>query len=218
MKSLTLTGAFFFLFSSLGFAEDHAAAPEPEATLPEAADIADTESAGGSSSADLAKKLSNPVADLISFPIQGNVDFGLGPGNGTRMFTNIQPVIPISLSEDMNIISRTILPVIDQQGITPDGTTDAFGLGDTVQSLFFSPKVSDPIWGFGPVILFPTATDSVLGGDKWGLGPTGLVLRQSGPWTYGGLFNHIWDVGGSGSGRVNNTFLQPFLATMLFPK
>lgn len=163
--------------------------------------------------ADLAKKLSNPVAALISVPIQSNSDFGIGPGDGTRSVTNIQPVIPIVLNDNWNVISRTILPVIDQQGILPGGAADEFGLGDSVQSLFFSPKSSDPIWGVGPVFLIPTATDEILGTEKWGAGPTVVVLKQSGPWTYGALANHLWDFAGNDDrGSVNATFLQPFVS------
>lgn len=161
---------------------------------------------------ELAKKLSNPVSDLISFPIQGNLDFGIGPGDGQKFTANIQPVAPFSINEDWNLISRTILPVIDVEGTQLGGGGDAFGLGDTVQSMFISPAESDPIWGLGPVFLLPTATDDALGLDKWGVGPTGVVLKQSGHWTYGALANHLWDVGGSGSSQVNATFLQPFLA------
>lgn len=163
--------------------------------------------------ADLAKKLSNPVADLISAPIQGNYDFEVGPEDGTRFTTNIQPVMPFSINEDWNVISRTILPVIDVQGTLPGGAGDEFGLGDITQSFFFSPKQSDPIWGVGPVFLIPTATDDMLGTDKWGLGPTFVVLKQQGHATYGMLANHIWDVAGdSDRPGVNSTFIQPFFA------
>jgi hypothetical protein len=162
---------------------------------------------------DLAKQLANPIASLISVPIQSNFDFGIGPGDGTRWTTNIQPVIPFELNEHWNLISRTILPVVDQNGIDLGGNTDAFGLGDTVQSLFFSPKESDPIWGVGPVFLIPTATDSVLGLEQWGAGPTAVVLKQSGSWTYGALANHIWSFAGDDDrDDVNATFLQPFVS------
>jgi hypothetical protein len=163
--------------------------------------------------ADLAKKLANPVSDLISVPIQGNLDFGLGPGDGSKFVTNIQPVIPFGIDDDWNVISRTILPVIDQEGIALGGANDETGLGDTVQSFFFSPKSSDPIWGIGPVFLLPTATDSLLGGEKWGIGPTAVMLKQSGPWTYGALANHLWDIAGDDDrASVNATFFQPFVS------
>lgn len=163
--------------------------------------------------AELAKSLSNPVADLISVPFQSNLDFGIGPGGGTKSTTNIQPVIPIGINDDWNLISRTILPVIDQEGIAFGGANDAFGLGDTLQSLFFSPKDPEPfIWGFGPALLFPTATDSHLGANKWAAGPTLVVLKQTGGWTYGALANHLWDYAGSGDTSINSTYLQPFLS------
>ncbi len=167
----------------------------------------------GAQDADLAKQLSNPVADLISVPLQSNFDFGIGPGDGTRWTTNVQPVIPVGIGDDWNVISRTILPIIDVEGTLQDGAGDASGLGDIVQSFFFSPKSSDPIWGVGPVFLLPTATDELLGSEKWGVGPTAVVLKQSGAWTYGALANHLWDVGGDGDrDPVNATFLQPFLS------
>jgi len=164
--------------------------------------------------ADLSRKLANPVADLISVPIQSNTDFGVGTGDGTVWRTNIQPVIPFGISEDWNLISRTILPVIDQEGLAPAGDAlDASGLGDTVQSFFFSPKESSPIWGVGPVLLIPSATDDLLGGEKWGIGPTAVILKQEGPWTYGALANHLWDFAGDDHrGAVNATFLQPFVS------
>jgi len=164
--------------------------------------------------ADLAQKLANPVADLISVPIQSNIDFGVGPGDGTVWRTNIQPVIPFSISEDWNVISRTILPVVDQEGLAAAGDAlDASGLGDITQSFFFSPKESSPIWGVGPVLLIPSATDDLLGGEKWGIGPTAVILKQEGPWTFGALANHLWDVAGDDSrAGVNATFLQPFVS------
>ena len=168
------------------------------------------------SNEELAKKLSNPIASLISVPFQLNYDSDIGlSDNGDRYQLNIQPVIPISLSDDWNIISRTILPIVSQDDAFFDARSQS-GLGDVVQSLFFSPKQpteSGWIWGAGPVFLLPTATDDLLGSDKWGLGPTAVVLKQNGPWTYGALANHIWSVIGEDDRQdISATFLQPFLS------
>jgi hypothetical protein len=165
---------------------------------------------------DLAKKLANPVASLISVPIQANYDENIGPHeDGSVWRINVQPVIPLSLSEDWNLISRTILPLIDQEDVPLPGQGE-FGLGDTVQSFFFSPKEPTGagwIWGVGPALLLPTATDERLGAEKWGAGPTGVLLRQSGPWTYGALANHVESFAGDGGRNdVSATFLQPFLS------
>jgi hypothetical protein len=167
-------------------------------------------------SAELAKKLSNPVAALISVPFQLNMDQDVGPvDDGDRWTLNVQPVIPFELDRDWNIISRTILPVVWQDDIFP-GAGSQFGIGDIVQSAFFSPKAPTAggwIWGAGPVLLLPTGTDDLLTADKWGAGPTGVVLKQRGPWTYGALANHIWSFAGDGDrSDVSATFLQPFLS------
>ena len=163
---------------------------------------------------DLAQQLANPVASLISVPFQAYWDFGIGVNDATRFTLNIQPVIPLSLNEEWNLIVRTILPVIDAESPAP-GIDDASGLGDTVQSFFFSPK--KPVGGWilaaGPVALWPTATDSQLGGEQWGAGPTALALRQKGPWTFGLLTNHLWSYAGDNArAEVNATFIQPFVS------
>ncbi len=165
---------------------------------------------------ELAKQLANPVAALISVPFQWNYDQDIGPlDDGTRSYLNFQPVIPVSLNEDWNLISRTIVPLIDQDDIFP-GAGGQSGLGDVVQSAFFSPvEPTDGgwIWGVGPVFLLPTATDELLGAEKWGIGPTAVALRQQGPWTYGGLTNHIVSFAGDGNrSDINATFLQPFVS------
>ncbi len=167
-------------------------------------------------SQDLAKKLANPVASLISIPFDLDYDHNIGPvDDGERVTLIAKPVVPITLNQEWNLISRTIVPLITQDDIIP-GVGDQSGLGDILQNFFFSPAkptAGGLIWGAGPVILFPTATNDLLGSEKWGLGPTGLVLKQSGPFTYGMLFNHIWDVAGDDKrADISNTFLQPFVS------
>ncbi len=129
-----------------------------------------------------------------------------------KYLLNVQPVIPLSLNDDWNVISRTILPVVCQDDVL--GVSSQGGLGDTFQSLFLSPQSTEPfIWGAGPVFLLPTATDDTLGVERWGMGPTGVILKQDGPWTYGILANHIWSFARDDDRKeVNATYLQPFLS------
>ena len=170
----------------------------------------------GDTQEELAKKLQNPIAALISVPFQLNYDQNIGSEDGGERWTlNIQPVVPIDLNENWNLISRTILPVVWQDDIFP-GAGSQSGIGDVVQSLFFSPKAPTEggwIWGAGPVFLLPTGSDDLLTTDKWGAGPTGVVLRQQGPWTYGALANHVWSFAGDDKrADISSTFLQPFLS------
>lgn len=169
---------------------------------------------------EIARKLSNPISDLTSVPFQFNYDHGVGADRDSeRLRMNLQPVVPISIGDGWNLISRTIVPVIEHHGAAPGG--DVNGVGDTLQSLFFSPKAPSPggwIWGVGPVFLLPTASDARLGGDRWGAGPTVVALRQTDRgWTYGGLANHVVSLGGGRGRDVSTTFLQPFLARRIGP-
>ena len=170
--------------------------------------------------AELAQQLQNPVAALISVPIQNNWDFGIGPAHAMRYTANIQPVLPIGISEDWNLIIRTITPVIyaeavDNRLLAPASARQSHaGLGDITQTFFLSPKNTVGGWvlAAGPVALWPTASDSVLGAGQWGAGPSALALRQENGFTYGLLVNHLWSYAGWGDQNVNATFLQPFVA------
>jgi hypothetical protein len=169
--------------------------------------------AQGDASAELAKKLQNPVASLISVPLQSNWDFGIGHADAMRYTLNVQPVIPIPLGKSWNLITRTIVPFIHAESPLEGGDA-AGGIGDIVQSFFLSP--AEPLGGWilggGPVLLYPSASDDALGGEKWGAGPTAVVLRQDGGWTYGILANHIWSFAGDDKRTdVDATFLQPFV-------
>jgi hypothetical protein len=164
---------------------------------------------------ELAKRVSNPVAALISVPFQLNPDFGIGPANGTRTTLDIQPVIPMSISEDWNLITRVIVPLTTQHDVFGNSGTQS-GIGDITPTFFFSPKAPTAgglIWGAGPVFLLKTASDDLLGQEKWGAGPSVVVLEQTEDhWTYGVLANHIWSFAGNENRPdLSNTFLQPFL-------
>lgn len=173
---------------------------------------------------ELAKQLSNPVAALISVPLQLNYDDGYGAqNNGARWTLNIQPVVPVSISESWNMISRTIVPLIDQNFAAPGNKETGFG--DITQSLFFSPKAPTAggwIIGAGPALLVPSGGEGFTA-HQWGAGPTAVALKQQNGWTYGALVNHIWSFAGDRRSEdvnlqeVNATFLQPFVAKIVAP-
>lgn len=172
--------------------------------------------ASAQDAAELAKKLANPVAAMISVPLQLNPDMNLGPDDaGERVTLNVQPVIPASLNDKWNLISRVITPIVAIDDVFP-GSGDEFGLGDMTPTFFFSPKEPTKgglIWGVGPVFLLPTATDDLLGADQWGAGPSLLVLKQQKGWTVGMLVNHI--EGFAGDDRladISTSFMQPIVS------
>jgi len=158
---------------------------------------------------ELAKQTQNPVASLISVPLQGNWDVGVGDRKAVGTLLNIQPVMPFGISKSANLILRVIMPLTSQPG-SADARIN--GLGDIVATAFFSPAASGRIiWGAGPVFLLPAATSNALGSEKFGLGPSVVALTQPGKWTVGALFNQIWSVSGANDrDDVNTTYLQPF--------
>jgi hypothetical protein len=163
-------------------------------------------------SADLAKKSQNPVSDLISVPFENNWNLNVGPRDKTQYVLNVKPVYPISLNEEWNLIARTIVPVISQPQMIPGGDRET-GLGDIVFQGFLSPaKPGKLIWGVGPAISFPTATDDVLGTEKWSAGPAAVALTINGPWVCGGLAQNIWSFAGDDDrGHVSSMLIQPFI-------
>jgi hypothetical protein len=205
---------------------------------------------------EIAKKLNNPVASIISMPFQANWDFRMGPlDKGTQFKLNFQPVIPVDINDDWKVIIRTIVPYIAQEGVftaplpsypglpdrilrqVPEAQRDALdrvaekafnkavrkrpndrhqdGLGDIAQTFFFSPKRALPEeyhFGIGPIVTYPTATEDLLGSEKWAAGPAVLFLRQAHGWTMGFLANHQWSYAGNDErDELNITNVQPFL-------
>jgi hypothetical protein len=163
---------------------------------------------------DIEKAAQNPIASMYVLPIQNNTQFGVGPDNGTQNVTNVQPVIPVGLGEKVNLIIRTIIPLINQP--LPDNESK-FGLGDIALSLFFTAR--DPgklIWGVGPAIGLPTATDPVLGTEKWSAGPAIILLIQPGGWTLGLVAQNTWSFAGNDDrADVNQFFTNPFIVRQI---
>ena len=163
---------------------------------------------------DIAKKLLNPIGDLYSFPFQSNTNFGVGPQRGTQEILNVQPVILFHVTDDWNVITRTVLPLVWNPDLSP-GTTVPFGTAPTTFSAFLSPAkpVNGWLWGVGPA-LQPTISNPTLGSSVWGAGPTGVLVYMHGPWVVGALVNNIWSLGGRqgiGGNSYNNFLTQPFV-------
>lgn len=173
--------------------------------------FAQEEPKAGASAQELADKLANPVASLISVPLQNNLTYGIGPYNGSKYQINIQPVIPFKLSENLNLITRYILPVVDQQDVIAENSHE-FGLSDATVTAFFAPKTKGIIFGAGPAFLVPTATEKFLGTEKFGVGPSVLVMHQGKGLSIGFIANQIWSVAGNENrADFNQFYTQIFL-------
>lgn len=163
--------------------------------------------------AELAKQAQNPIADLISLPFQNNTTFRVGPQEErTLNVLNIQPVIPVPLSKDLLLVTRTIVPVINQP-TSPTGRESLFGLGDINPQFYFVPRTNSKItWGVGPTFVLPTATDEVLGQGKWSAGPAAVVVVTTKHMVFGAVGNNVWSFAGSSERtNVNQMLVQPFL-------
>ena len=213
-RSMVLAGGFALALIAAPAAPAQETPPgRPTTVAPDAPAGGGAATDEAAQAADIAKKLSNPVAALISVPLQNNWDYGIGTTNAMKYTLNIQPVVPLSISKEWNVIIRTIVPIIDAESTVPGGSMSS-GLGDITQSFFFSPKEPTSggwIIGAGPAILYPSASHDAIGAGKWAAGPTIVVLKQEHGFTYGVLANQLWSFAGWGPTSVNAMFLQPFL-------
>jgi hypothetical protein len=190
-------------------------APEPSEPAAQAKPAAAEPKPDAASEAErtaaLAKAAQNPVADMISFPLQNNTNFGVGPNSRVQDVLNFQPVIPLHLNAKWNLITRTILPVVWQPNSAQPNGQGWYGFGDLNPSLFFSPaKPGKVIWGVGPAIVLPTATAPELGQGKVSAGPGVVVLSTPGHWVIGALANNVWSFAGTGSRPPVNQFLLQY--------
>lgn len=176
------------------------------------ADETNAPAGGGKNTEALAKEAQNPVAKLISVPFQNNFNFNVGPEHVTQYILNVQPVIPVSLNDNWNLITRIIMPIINQPSPAP-GAPNAFGLGDINPTFFLSPAGGSKklIWGVGPTVTLPTATDALLGNSEYCAGPAAVVLTMQGHWVVGALANQQWSFAGWGDHYVSSFLAQPFV-------
>jgi len=157
----------------------------------------------------LQKAVQNPVASLIGVPLQNNANLSYGSFNRMQDVLEIEPVIPIKLSDNWNLIARIIQPLV-WQPYPNQNTGGEYRLGDMNPSFFLSP--GKLIWGAGPALVIPTATSTILGQSKLSIGPSVVLLTQPPHWTLGVFANNVWSVAGSG-GRppVNQMLVQYFI-------
>lgn len=200
------------LLATQGQPVDPQSSDAPDQIKPAATDqkpaAAESEEAN---TAALAKAAQNPVADLISVPLQNNTNFNIGPYSRDQDVLNIQPVIPLHLTKKWNLITRTILPIIWQPDTSQPTGQGWYGLGDLNPTLFLSPAHPGKlIWGVGPAIVVPTATAPELGQGKLSLGPGIVLLTTPGHWVIGALANNVWSIAGTGSRPPVNQFLLQY--------
>lgn len=161
---------------------------------------------------ELSKEAANPLANLMSFPFQNNINTGYGQFDRNMNILNIQPVIPLAGGK---IITRTIFPIVWIPDFTAESGMHSSGLGDILLTGFWVPESKGLMWGVGPVIEIPTGGEK-RGSQKWGIGPSALVIAQPGNWTLGALINNVWSVAGkSDVSEVNHMLFQYFIVYQL---
>jgi len=166
----------------------------------------------------LQKLVQNPVANIVNVPLQYNRNFPIGPFSRTQEVLNFQPVIPLPLGENWNLITRVIQPLIAQPYLNrEEGSKN--GVGDLSPTFFLTPsKPGKLIWGAGPAFSLPTATNTVLGTGKWAAGPSVVALVQPGHWTLGALANNLWSVAGNKDRADVTSFLLQYFVNYNFVK
>jgi hypothetical protein len=170
-------------------------------------------SANAEDSPEIAKQAQNPIASMISVPFQNSTTFGVGENSRVQDSLLIEPVVPFKLTSDWNLITRTIVPLIDQPTLAPD-LGNVSGLGDVQLSLYMSPvePFRGLIWGLGPSFSFATASDRSLGTGKDSAGLSTAVLTIKGPWLVGVLITDVASIGGQDDRKSVHQFLmQPFV-------
>jgi hypothetical protein len=165
------------------------------------------------------KTSQNPVGNIAIVPFQSNFNYGVGPYTRFQYVLNIQPVVPFMLSKNMNLIARTIIPIVNQPSFAPPpacttyGCGSTLGLGDIQEQLFFAPKTKpgELIWGVGPQFQVPSASPGVLGAGKWAAGPALVGLVMPGKIVTGMLATQLWSFAGkTGSPSISAALFQPF--------
>ena len=161
---------------------------------------------------ELAQTAANPIADLVSLPLQFNNDFGLGPYDRSASVLNVQPVVPLAGGK---VVTRTIFPFVWLPDITAESGNLSSGLSDIVFTAFYVPSSGSTMWGVGPVLEFPSG-GSERGSQKWSAGLSGVALAQPGNWTLGVLANNVWSYAGDEDrADVNKGLLQYFIVYQL---
>jgi hypothetical protein len=198
MKTKVFILVLFILTTSLGFAQNEN----------------NSSNDALSEEAKLAKATQNPLAAMYSLPFQNNTTFNVGPEEKTHNVLNIQPVIPVSLTEGINLINRVIIPIITQP-YGENGTSPSTGLGDVNYTAWLSPtKASKITWGIGPAFQIPTASKSIYGSGEFGVGPSAVALTTKGQWVAGFVINNIWTFGDI----KENKFLFQYFVNYNLPK